>query len=174
MRPPSPAPASPSRWRVRRPLLAEVQALSVETPNPSPSRTSSGLDSARVAMILAVLTKHCRIDLSRHDVYTATVGGARLVDPSVDLAVAIATASAHIGRAAPADLVAFGEVGLAGEVRKISNLKVRLREAERIGFKRAVVPAGSEGIDDFTGSLKITAVQTIAEAVGCLDSSPPH
>ena len=158
----------------RRPLLAEVQALSVETSNPSPRRTSSGLDSSRVAMILAVLTKHCRVDLSRHDVYTATVGGARLTDPSVDLAVAIATASAHSGKAAPADLVAFGEVGLAGEVRKVSNLTMRLREAERIGFRRAVVPAGSEGIDDFTGSMKITAVQTIAEAVNCLDSPPPY
>ncbi len=158
----------------RRPLLAEVQALSVETPNPSPRRTSSGLDSARVAMILAVLTKHCRIDLTRHDVYTATVGGARLTDPSVDLAVAIATASAHSGRAAPTDLVAFGEVGLAGEVRKISNLAVRLREAERIGFTRAVIPAGSEGIADFSGRMTITAVQTIAEAVGCLDSSAPY
>ncbi|MEO6605724.1 MAG: magnesium chelatase domain-containing protein, partial [Aeromicrobium sp.] len=118
--------------------------------------------------------KHCRVDLSKHDVYTATVGGARLTDPSVDLAVAIATASAHSGKAAPADLVAFGEVGLAGEVRKVSNLKVRLREAERIGFKRAVVPAGSEGIDDFQGSMTVTAVQTIAEAVSCLDSHPPY
>ena len=158
----------------RRPLLAEVQALSVETPNPSPRRTSSGLDSSRVAMILAVLTKHCRVDLSKHDVYTATVGGAKLTDPSVDLAVAIATASAYTGKAAPADLVAFGEVGLAGEVRKVSNLKVRLREAERIGFTRAVVPAGSEGIDDFKGSMAISAVQTIAEAVACLDSPPPY
>jgi DNA repair protein RadA/Sms len=158
----------------RRPLLAEVQALSVETPNPSPRRTSSGLDSARVAMILAVLTKHCGVNLSKHDVYTATVGGAKLTDPSVDLAVAIATASAYTGKAAPSDLVAFGEVGLAGEVRKVSNLKVRLREAERIGFTRAVVPAGSEGIDDFKGSMAISAVKTIAEAVACLDSPPPY
>ena len=158
----------------RRPLLAEVQALTVETPNPSPRRTSSGLDSARVAMILAVLTKHCGVDLSKQDVYTATVGGAKLTDPSVDLAVAIATASAYSGKAAPADLVAFGEVGLAGEVRKVSNLQLRLREAERIGFKRAVVPAGSEGIGDFSGSMTISAVQTIAEAVACLDSPPPY
>jgi DNA repair protein RadA/Sms len=158
----------------RRPLLAEVQALSVKTSNPSPRRTSSGLDSSRVAMILAVLSKHCRIDLSTADVYTASVGGARLVEPSVDLAVAIATASAHHDRPAPHDLVAFGEVGLAGEVRKVSNLAARLREAERIGFTRAVVPAGSEGLDGFKGTISITAVQTIAEAIRCLDSTAPY
>jgi len=158
----------------RRPLLAEVQALSVKTTNPSPRRTSSGLDSSRVAMILAVLSKHCRVDLSTSDVYTASVGGARLVEPSVDLAVAIATASASVSVPAPHDLVAFGEVGLAGEVRKVSNLTARLREAERIGFRRAVVPAGSEGLEGFHGALTITAVRTIAEAVGCLNTTAPY
>ena len=158
----------------RRPLLSEVQALSVKTLNPSPRRTSSGLDSSRVAMILAVLSKHCKVDLSTHDVYTASVGGARLVEPSVDLAVAIATTSAYLDRPAPNDLVAFGEVGLAGEVRKVGNLTARLREAERIGFRRAVVPAGSEGLDGFRGTITITAVQTIADAIRCLDSTANH
>ncbi|MCW2788450.1 MAG: repair protein RadA [Aeromicrobium sp.] len=150
----------------RRPLLAEVQALSVASTTPSPRRTSSGLDSSRVAMILAVLTKHCGLtNLGQLDVYTASVGGARLIEPSVDLAVAIATFSAALEVVAPADLVAIGEVGLAGEVRKVSNLAARLREAERIGFRRAIVPAGSEGLDSFTGSIAITPVHTIAEAV---------
>ncbi|MCD9200082.1 DNA repair protein RadA [Aeromicrobium wangtongii] len=156
----------------RRPLLAEVQALSVATSTPSPRRTSSGLDSARVAMILAVLTKHCQVNLGQLDVYTASVGGARLVEPSVDLAVAIATLSAVTGRVAPTDLVAIGEVGLAGEVRKVSNLAARLREAERIGFRRAVVPAGSEGLASFSGDMSIRAVHTIGEAMQCLDASP--
>src|SRR5215207_3803322 len=157
----------------RRPLLAEVQALSVKTANPSPRRTSSGLDSSRVAMMLAVLTKHCELDLGQHDVYTASVGGARLVEPSVDLAIAIATLSAHSDRVAPHDLVAIGEVGLAGEVRKVSNVATRLREAERIGFRRAVVPARSEGLDGFRGSLAITAVHDIRAAMRSLDASPP-
>jgi len=156
----------------RRPLLAEVQALSVASSTPSPRRTSSGLDSSRVAMILAVLTKHCGANLGQLDVYTASVGGARLVEPSVDLAVAIATLSAVTERVVPTDLVAIGEVGLAGEVRKVSNLAARLREAERIGFRRAVVPAGSEGIDTFTGQMSIRAVHTIGEAIGALASAP--
>ena len=155
----------------RRPLLAEVQALSVPSSTPSPRRTSSGLDSSRVAMILAVLTKHCQLNLGQLDVYTASVGGARLIEPSVDLAVAIATGSAVTGRVAPTDLVAIGEVGLAGEVRKVSNLTARLREAERIGFTRAVVPAGSEGLDSFTGQMTIQAVHTIGEAMRCLDGA---
>ncbi|MET0819641.1 MAG: DNA repair protein RadA [Aeromicrobium sp.] len=154
----------------RRPLLAEVQALSVASSTPSPRRTSSGLDSPRVAMILAVLTKHCGLNLGQLDVYTASVGGARLTEPSVDLAVAVATLSAVSGLAAPTDLIAIGEVGLAGEVRKVSNLAARLREAERIGFRRAVVPAGSEGLDTFTGTMTIQAVQTIGEAMLCLDA----
>lgn len=152
----------------RRPLLAEVQALSVETKNPSPRRTSSGLDSSRMAMVQAVLTKHCRIDLSHHDTYTATVGGARLAEPSVDLAAAMALVSAHLDRVVPNDLIAFGEVGLAGEVRPVTHLAARLREAERIGFTRAVVPAGSEGLDTATGSIAITAVRNVAEAMRSL------
>jgi DNA repair protein RadA/Sms len=156
----------------RRPLLAEVQALSVTSSTPSPRRTSSGLDSSRVAMILAVLTKHCQVtNLGQLDVYTASVGGARLVEPSVDLAVAIATFSAVREWVAPADLVAIGEVGLAGEVRKVSNLAARLREAERIGFRRAIVPAGSEGLDSFRGSIQITAVHSIVDAVLSLNGT---
>ncbi|MRK00376.1 MULTISPECIES: DNA repair protein RadA [Aeromicrobium] len=155
----------------RRPLLAEVQALSVTSSTPSPRRTSSGLDSSRVAMILAVLTKHCGVNLGQHDVYTASVGGARLIEPSVDLAVAMATFSAVLEIVAPPDLVAIGEVGLAGEVRKVSNLAARLREAERIGFKRAVVPAGSEGLDTISSTMSIRAVHTIREAMSCLDGS---
>ncbi len=139
---------------------------------PSPRRTSSGLDSSRVAMILAVLTKHCQVNLGQLDVYTASVGGARLTEPSVDLAVAIATLSAVTESIAPTDLVAIGEVGLAGEVRKVSNLAARLREAERIGFKRAVVPAGSEGLDSLDGQMSIQAVHTIGEAMWCLDATP--
>ncbi|MGI9085675.1 MAG: DNA repair protein RadA [Aeromicrobium sp.] len=155
----------------RRPLLAEVQALTVETNAPSPRRTSSGLDSARVAMVLAVLTKHCGANLSRDDVYTASVGGARLVEPSVDLAVLVATASAKSGRTAPADLVALGEVGLAGEVRPVRHLVERLREAARLGFRHALVPAGSTGLDELGADLQVTVVTDVAAAVACLSTS---
>ena len=155
----------------RRPLLAEVQALTVHANTPSPRRTSSGLDSARVAMVLAVLAKHVGANLSSDDVYTASVGGARLVEPSVDLAVLVATASAKSGRAAPSDLVALGEVGLAGEVRPVRHLVERLREAARLGFRHALVPAGSTGLDQLA-DLQVTVVPDVAAAVACLTSTP--
>ncbi|MGA9102138.1 DNA repair protein RadA [Aeromicrobium sp.] len=156
----------------RRPLLAEVQALTVATNAPSPRRTSSGLESARVAMVLAVLAKHCGADLSKHDVYTASVGGARLIEPSVDLAVLVATASARSGLAAPSDLVALGEVGLAGEVRPVRHLVERLREAARLGFRHALVPAGSTGLDQLDADLRVTVVPDVAAAVACLSRTP--
>ncbi len=129
----------------RRPLLAEVQALTVAATTPSPRRSSSGLDSSRVAMLLAVLTKN-GVSLGQHDVYTASVGGARLHEPAVDLAIALAVISAAGGNPLPSGLVAIGEVGLAGEVRTVSGLEPRLREAARIGFTHAIVPAGTEDL----------------------------
>ena len=143
----------------RRPLLAEVQALT--TPSAaggSPRRTSSGLDNARVAMVLAVLTKN-GFGLAGHEVYTATVGGARLTEPSVDLAVALAIVSAHAERPLPSGLVVFGEVGLAGEVRPVMNLEARLREAARIGFTRAIVPP-ERGGDQRQSAAKHSSVFT--------------
>lgn len=128
----------------RRALLAEVQALTTRSSAPSPRRTTSGLDSARVSMILAVLTKHCRINMSAEDVYAATVGGAKLTEPAVDLAIALAAASAQSEKALPHDLIAIGEVGLAGELRGVRSMEQRLREAARIGVTKAVIPATSE------------------------------
>ncbi|EFQ83316.1 DNA repair protein RadA [Aeromicrobium marinum DSM 15272] len=157
----------------RRALLAEVQALTVASTTPSPRRTSSGLDNARVAMILAVLTKHCGLPLGTADVYTASVGGARLVEPSVDLAAALAVASAVHEVPVPAGLVAIGEVGLAGEVRPVTDLTSRLREAARIGFTRAVVPAGSEGLDAMRGQIEVAAVADVATAIRAVRALTP-
>ncbi|MFD1858980.1 DNA repair protein RadA [Aeromicrobium camelliae] len=149
----------------RRPLLAEVQALTVDATTPSPRRTSSGLDSSRIAMVLAVLTKHARLPLGKFDVYTASVGGARLHEPAVDLAAALAMYSAISDAPLPAQLVAIGEVGLAGEVRPVSNAAARLREAARIGFTHAIVPAGTDGLDAVRGQLTIVDVPHISAAI---------
>ncbi|MBK5216968.1 MAG: DNA repair protein RadA, partial [Propionibacteriales bacterium] len=123
-----------------------------------------------VAMILAVLTKHCDLKLGDYDIYTATVGGARLVEPSVDLAIAIATASAHRSQVLPTNLIAIGEVGLAGEVRKIGGIAGRLREAERIGFRHAIIPAGSDVDASAYGDLRITEVYDVPSALRVLNS----
>jgi DNA repair protein RadA/Sms len=92
-------------------------------------------------MVLAVLQQHCRIALGQHDVFASTVGGARLVDPASDLALAVALASAHFVMPVEAGVVALGEIGLSGELRRVRDLPQRLAEAARLGFRTAVVPA---------------------------------
>ncbi|MBB6627421.1 DNA repair protein RadA [Nocardioides sp. KIGAM211] len=124
----------------RRPLLAEVQALVTPSSAERPRRTTSGLDGSRVAMVLAVLQQHCGIRLHAHDVFASTVGGARLNEPASDLAVAVALASATFGMAAPVGVVTMGEIGLAGELRRVRDLPQRIAEAARLGFQLAVVP----------------------------------
>ncbi|WP_433267666.1 DNA repair protein RadA [Actinosynnema sp. CS-041913] len=124
----------------KRPMLGEVQALVAPTNLPSPRRAVSGLDSARVAMALAVLEKRGRMSLHNKDVFTATVGGMRLVEPAVDLAVALAVASAATDQPLPHDLVVVGEVGLSGELRRVNGVGRRLTEAARLGYTKALVP----------------------------------
>ena len=131
----------------RRPLLAEIQALvsqGRENDFGNSRRVTSGLDSARTAMTLAVLELRAAVRVGGRDVYAATVGGMKMSEPAADLALALAVASAAKALALPADLVAIGEVGLAGEIRKVSGVSRRLAEAYRLGFKRALVPAGSD------------------------------
>ncbi|MGH3428690.1 MAG: DNA repair protein RadA [Mycobacteriales bacterium] len=128
----------------RRPLLTEVQALVTPSPLSSPRRTVSGLDSARFALVLAVLERRARLPMAVRDVFAATVGGARVTEPAIDLAVALAVASAARDHALPTDVVAIGEVGLSGDVRAVRGLQQRLAEAARHGFTRALVPSGCE------------------------------
>lgn len=125
----------------RRPLLGEVQALVAPSALASPRRANSGLDSARVAMVLAVLERRGGMRLSASDVYTSTVGGARLAEPAADLALLLAVASAARGTPVPMGMIALGEVGLAGEIRRVTSLQRRLAEAERMGFTSALVPS---------------------------------
>jgi predicted ATP-dependent serine protease len=108
-----------------------------------PRRIVSGLDSARVGMMLAVLQRRAGLAIGKRDVFAATVGGVRLTEPSIDLAVGLAVASAVADLTVPPDLVAIGEVGLAGEIRRVTGIQRRIVEAERMGFRRAIIPAGS-------------------------------
>jgi DNA repair protein RadA/Sms len=124
----------------KRPLLGEVQALVAESALANPRRAVSGLDSSRVAMILAVTERRGGVRLSGSDVYTATVGGMRVTEPAADLAIALAVASAAGELLLPAQTIAIGEVGLAGEVRHVTGLRRRLAEAARLGFRHALVP----------------------------------
>ena len=125
----------------RRPLLAEVQALVTHSALERPRRTTTGIDSSRMALVLAVLQQHCRIRLHKMDVFASSVGGARLTDPATDLALAVALTSAWLGKPPPPGAVVLGEIGLAGELRRVRDLPQRLAEAARLGFSLAVVPS---------------------------------
>lgn len=146
----------------KRPLLAELQALIVDTTMPSPRRAVSGLDHARVAMILAVLERRCGVKVSKAEVYAATVGGMRTSEPSADLALAAAVASAVRDQPLPAGMVILGEVGLAGEVRRVAGLGRRLAEAARLGFNFAIVPEDAGPIPD---GIKVKTVTNVGEAL---------
>ncbi|TYK51167.1 DNA repair protein RadA [Actinomadura decatromicini] len=132
----------------RRPLVAEVQSLVAKSHLPSPRRATSGLDTSRVAMVLAVLAQRCKISMHEQDVYVSTVGGVRLAETSVDLALALAVAGSTVEQSLSSSLIALGEVGLAGEVRVVPGVQRRLAEAARLGFKHAVVPRGSLELAD--------------------------
>ena len=150
----------------RRPLVAEVQALVGRDSNGgSARRATSGLDAARVAMVVAVLASRQRLPLPGHDIYVATVGGVRLAEPAADLATALALASAVTEHALVPNLVAFGEVGLAGEVRPVTGVRRRLSEAARLGFTRAIVPAGTTDSSPAPEGMSVIEVGTIADAV---------
>jgi DNA repair protein RadA/Sms len=145
-----------------RPLLVEVQALVSRSFLTSPRRTTTGIDYNRACMILAVVEKRCGMRMSDKDVYVNVAGGLRVAEPAVDLAVAVALASSFRDRSVHPDLVLAGEIGLSGEVRSVSQIDRRMREAQRMGFKRAVVPAGT----GLSGGLEITPVSSLGEAIG--------
>ena len=128
----------------RRALLAEVQALVAPTNAPNPRRGVSGLDSARMAMLVAVTERHGRIRLFDKDTYIATVAGMKIQEPAADLAVCLALASAAWETALPMDVAAVGEVALSGDIRSSSNMSQRLNEAARLGFRRVLVPVGTK------------------------------
>lgn len=162
----------------RRPLLAEVQALVTPTSSDKPRRTTSGIDSSRVAMVLAVLGQHAGLRLHQHDVFCSTVGGARLSEPATDLAIAISIASAHYARPAPTATIAIGELGLAGGLRKVRDLPQRLSEAARLGFKYALVPSDRgrgavAGQVRMVDDMKVIDVPDIATVMRLLDFRGP-
>jgi DNA repair protein RadA/Sms len=149
-----------------RPMLVEIQAL-VDSGGPSPRRLSVGLDRDRLAMLLAVLHRHAGVACMDQDVFVNAVGGVRISEPAADLSVMLAIASSLRGRALPKGFIAFGEVGLAGEVRPAPRGQERLREAAKLGFSVAVVPkanAPRKGAKEIEG-LTIHAVERIEEAM---------
>ncbi|MBZ5734866.1 DNA repair protein RadA [Nocardioides sp. TRM66260-LWL] len=160
----------------RRPLLAEMQALVSPSGTPNPRRGVSGLDSARVAMLIAVTERIAGLRLADKDVYAATVGGMRSSDPASDLAICLAIASAATGKPLPLDVAAIGEVSLSGDIRRVTMAGQRIAEAARLGHGRILVPAGTrEAVRDLRlGAVPahVVEVSTIHQALTALDASP--
>ena len=146
-----------------RPLLVEIQAL-VDGGGPSPRRLSVGLDRDRLAMLLAVLHRHAGVACMDQDVFVNAVGGVRISEPAADLAVLLAITSSLRGKALPKGFIAFGEVGLAGEVRPAPRGQERLKEAAKLGFSVAVVPKANAPKKPIEG-LEIHAVERVEEAM---------
>lgn len=149
----------------RRPLVTEIQSLVARAHGPAPRRTTHGVDGSRVAMILAALERRARAPLGGSDSYVATVGGVRVAEPAADLAVALALASAILDRPLARDVIAFGEVGLAGEVRPVPGAARRLAEAGRLGFTTAYVPTGVLGSGAVPESMTVVEVPDLATGV---------
>ena len=124
-----------------RPVLVEIQALVSQTSYASPKRAVVGWDSNRLAMVLAVLETRCGMNLSSQDIYLNIAGGLKITEPAADLAVAMAVISSLTNKALPSDTVIFGEIGLSGEIRAVSQASARLKEAEKLGFKSAIAPS---------------------------------
>ena len=128
----------------KRALVGEIQALLAESKMANPRRAVSGLDSARSAMVLAVLQGRAGLPLGEKEIYLSTVGGMKVTEPAADLGIALAVNSFVTNKPTPRTTVAIGEVGLAGEVRRVSAVGRRVAEAKRLGFTHAIIPAGSD------------------------------
>ena len=154
-----------------RPMLIEVQALVDESHLANPRRVAVGLDANRLSMLLAVLHRHAGIAMFDRDVFVNVVGGLRLSETAADLPILMAALSSFRDRALPTDLVLFGEVGLAGEIRPIYNGEERLREAAKHGFKRALVPQGNAPRKGGIEGIQVTQISRLSEALSVLQTA---
>jgi DNA repair protein RadA/Sms len=150
-----------------RPLLLELQALVARASLGTPRRTVLGADYNRVCLLLAVLEKRAGMPIGGQDVFVNVAGGGRVSEPAADLGIVVATASSYMDRPVAADVVLVGEVGLTGEIRAVTNLEGRLREAAQLGFRRAVVPARNLSNGERAG-LEVVEVSTLAQALEAL------
>jgi len=148
-----------------RPLLVELQALVSPSSFGTPRRTTIGVDHNRLALLVAVLEKKVGLSLSGHDIFLNAAGGVRVSEPAADLGMALAVASSHLDRIIDPKTLVLGEVGLTGEVRGITQLELRVREAAKLGFTRCVFPAGSKKQFRVSGEMELIGVHTLDEAL---------
>ena len=148
-----------------RPLLIELQALTTPSIFGFPKRTANGIDYNRLAVLIAVLEKKAGIPLGNQDIYLNVVSGIRIVEPAIDLGVILAATSSYKNISIPQDVVAIGEVGLTGEVRSVNMIEKRIKEAERLGFKKCIIPESNKRLLKDSYKLDIIGVKNVNEAI---------
>ena len=147
-----------------RPLLVEIQALVGTTPYPAPRRIANGVDTGRVLQILAVLEKRIGLNLSKQDVYVNVIGGIDVNEPAADLGIALAIVTCVRDVVFDPQTAIIGEIGLSGEIRAVNHIEKRINEAQKLGFKRIIIPDSNDVQDDFKG-IQIVKVKRILEAI---------
>ena len=151
-----------------RPLMIELQALTSQTVFGMPRRAANGIDYNRLTMLMAVLEKKAKIPLGSQDIYLNVVSGIKIGEPAVDLGMILAVASSYKNTPIPTDLVAIGEVGLTGEVRTVNMIDKRLKEAEKLGFKKCIIPENNKKLLKENYKLDIIGVSNVEEALKIL------
>ena len=154
-----------------RPLLVELQALTSPSAFGNPRRTANGVDLNRLLLLSAVLSKRLGLKLWEQDIFVNVIGGLKISEPASDLAMALAIASSYYDRPLPADLAIVGEVGLSGELRRVGQLAARLNEAEKIGFKRVVVPKLRRHSEDLPAGIQLIQARSLADALRIIGPS---
>lgn len=151
-----------------RPLLVEIQALVGATPYPSPRRVANGVDFSRLLQILAVLEKRVGLNLSKQDVYVNVIGGIEITEPAADLGIALAVATCARDVVVDPHVVIIGEIGLSGEIRAVNNIEKRINEAQKLGFKKAIIPAANsklEGVNEKINGIEIIRAKRLIDAI---------
>ena len=152
-----------------RPILVELQALTSTSVFGMPRRTANGIDYNRLTLLIAVLEKRTGLPLGNQDVYLNIVGGIKINEPALDLGIILAVSSSFKNIPIPNDVIAIGEVGLTGEVRSVKQIEKRIKEAEKLGFKKCIIPESNKKLLKDTYKLDIICVQNIIEAMRCLE-----
>ena len=148
-----------------RPLLVEIQALVGTTPYPTPRRVTNGVDFSRVLQILAVLEKRVGLSLSKQDVYVNVIGGVEISEPAADLGIALAVATCARDVVVDSHTVIIGEIGHSGEIRAVSNIEKRIKEAQKLGFKKAIIPNANGKFEEKIDGIEIVRVKRLIDAI---------
>jgi len=148
-----------------RPMLVELQALTTQSVFGFPKRTANGIDFNRLAILIAVIEKKTGLSLGSQDVYVNVVGGLRLSEPSVDLGIIMVVSSIYKNKPISKDCVIIGEVGLTGEVRRVNMIEKRIKESEKLGFKKCIIPESNKKLLKDNFKLDIIGVKDVQEAL---------